>query len=116
MVDPAIIQAVAALEKDAALVIGMDHIDLAPLFILFNKLLKGGFPELTQGGVNPDMTSHLLDKFHLIALKQNFFVFFTTGSALTAVLKNSLEIRIIEAGYGYCHDLSLLSLPPFTVY
>jgi hypothetical protein len=69
MVDPAVIEAVAALEKDAALVIGMDHIDLAPLFILFNKLIKWGFPKLTQGGVNPDIASHLLDKFHLIALK-----------------------------------------------
>jgi hypothetical protein len=107
MVDFAVIQAITTLEKDAALVIGMNHVNLALFPVLFNKLLQGFFPELFQGGINADMAAHLFDKRDFIALEQDFFIFFTAGAALTAVLKDRPEGRIVGGGDSHGRSRSV---------
>jgi hypothetical protein len=104
MVNLAVIQSVPTLKKDAALVIGMNHVHLALLLVFFNKLLQRFFPELFQGGINADMAAHLFDKLDLIAFEQDFLIFFTAGAALTAILEDGFEGSIV--GGGDSHDCS----------
>jgi len=83
VVDPTAVLSVSFLQENAALVIGMNHENLACCRRRFDQFIHGSIAQLAQTDRDPDMSSHFTDKIDLVRLQGNLAIGLAAGATLS---------------------------------
>jgi hypothetical protein len=85
------ILSVSFFKKNTSLVIGMNHKNALFPSLPCNEFLKRAVAQLIEPNINSDMSPHLPDESDFVVLEQNLAIFFATGAALAAIMKNGIK-------------------------
>ena len=97
----AIVLVISMFKKDTTLFIGVYHEDLTFAFCFSSCRIKTLFTNVCHADIHTDMPTHFLNKINFIILQHNLSVLFTTGAALTALMKNRPQSIFVNKLFHY---------------
>ena len=97
MIDFATILTVDMLQKHAALIVRVYHIDLAAGLCLCRGDIQALFPYCCHAEVDTNMTTHSRDEFYFIGLQANLPILLATCSTLPTIMENCAESMFVDS-------------------